>query len=168
MHALSEFVNMKKISHLYVIQYFYSKVLYWENSFFESKKVLLIQKNVLWSKEIDLFTLKKIFLNQQNFLQFKEILCLTVYQRNISLIQRNCFLGVCTLLTAFGWWNQEKTAAFSAKESVVSSRQYNVRIASSCTLFARFSPLGLFSLSKLEKMARWYKICEQWRGGVCG
>ena len=42
-------------------------------NFFELKKVLLIQKNGLWSKEIDLFTLKKILLNEQNFLQFKEI-----------------------------------------------------------------------------------------------
>ena len=63
-------------------------------NFFKLKKVFLIQKNVLWSKEIDLFTLKKIFLNQQNFLQLKEIFSLTVYQRNISLIQRNCFLGI--------------------------------------------------------------------------
>ena len=55
-----------------------SRVLHWEKNFFELKKVFLIQKNVLWSKEIDLFTLKKIFLNQQNFLQFKEILSLTV------------------------------------------------------------------------------------------
>ena len=43
------------------------------NDLFELKKVLLIQKNVLWSKEIDLFTLKNFFLNLQNFLQFKEI-----------------------------------------------------------------------------------------------
>ena len=63
-------------------------------NFFELKKVLLIQKNVLWSKEIDLFTFKKIFLNQQNFLQFEEIFSLTAYERNVSLIQRNCFLGV--------------------------------------------------------------------------
>ena len=55
--------------------------------FFELKKVLLIQKNFLWSKEIDLFTLKNIFLNQQNFLQFKEIFPLTVCQKNVSLIQ---------------------------------------------------------------------------------
>ena len=40
--------------------------------FFELKKVLLIQKNFLRSKEINLFTLKNIFLNQQNFLRFKE------------------------------------------------------------------------------------------------
>ena len=37
-------------------------------NFFELKKVLLIQKKFLRSKEIDLFTLKKFFLNQQNFL----------------------------------------------------------------------------------------------------
>ena len=37
----------------------------------ELKKVLLIQKNFLRSKEIDLFTLKTILLKQQNFLQFK-------------------------------------------------------------------------------------------------
>ena len=37
-------------------------------NFFELKKVLLIQKNCLWSTEIDLFTLKKKFLNEQNFL----------------------------------------------------------------------------------------------------
>ena len=61
---------------------------------FELKKVLLIQKIFLRSKEMDLFTLKKILLNQQNFLQFKEIFSLSVYQRNVSLIQRNCFLGV--------------------------------------------------------------------------
>ena len=52
---------------------------------FKSKKVLLIRKNFLWSKEIDLFILKKVFLNQQNFPQFKEIFSLTVYQRNVSL-----------------------------------------------------------------------------------
>ena len=63
-------------------------------NFFELKKVLLIQKNVLSSKEIDLFILKKIFLNHQNFLQFKETFSLTLYQRNVSLIQRNSFLGV--------------------------------------------------------------------------
>ena len=56
-------------------------------NFFELKKVLLIQKNVPRSREIDFLTLKKIFLNQQNFLQFKEIFSLTIYQRN-------CFLGV--------------------------------------------------------------------------
>ena len=49
-------------------------------NFFELKKVFSIQKNVLWSKEIDLFTLNTIFLNQQNFLQFKEIFSLTEYQ----------------------------------------------------------------------------------------
>ena len=52
----------------------------WKN-FFEAKKVSIIQKNALWSKEIDLFTLKEIFSNQQNFLQFKEIFSLIVYQR---------------------------------------------------------------------------------------
>ena len=62
-------------------------------NFFELKKVFLIQKNLLWVKEIDLFKLKKTFLNQQNFVQFKEIFSLTEYQRNVSLIQRNCFLG---------------------------------------------------------------------------
>ena len=77
--------------------------LHWENSFFdiwskekflELKKGLLIKENFLWFKEIDLFTLKKTFSNQQNFLQFKEIFSLTVYQKNVSLIQRNRFLGV--------------------------------------------------------------------------
>ena len=63
-------------------------------NFFELKQVFLIKKNCLWSKEIDLFTLKKQILNQQNFLQWKEIFSLTVYQRNVSLIQRNCFPGV--------------------------------------------------------------------------
>ena len=37
--------------------------------------------------------MKTIFLNQQNFLQFKEIFSLTECQRNVSLIQRNFFLG---------------------------------------------------------------------------
>ena len=63
-------------------------------NFFELKKVLIIQKNFLRPKEIDFFTSKTIFLNQKNFFQFKEIFSLTVYQRNVSLIQRNCFLGV--------------------------------------------------------------------------
>ena len=63
-------------------------------NFFELKKFLVIQKKFLWSKEIDLFRLKNIFLNQPNFLQFKEIYSLTVYQRNVSLTQWNCFLGV--------------------------------------------------------------------------
>ena len=56
----------------------------------------LIQKKFFWFKEIDFFGLKKFFWNQRNFLQFKEIFSLTVYQRNISLIQRNCFLGAST------------------------------------------------------------------------
>ena len=51
--------------------------IHWENSFFDiqsNKKFLWVKenyvnsKNILWSKEIDLFTLKIIFLNQQNFL----------------------------------------------------------------------------------------------------
>ena len=63
-------------------------------NFFELKKLLLIQKKFLWSKEIDLFTLKKMFLNQQKCLQFKEISSFAVYKRNVSLIQRNCFLGL--------------------------------------------------------------------------
>ena len=33
-------------------------------------------------------------MNQQNFLQLKEYFSLAVYQRNVSLIQRNCILGV--------------------------------------------------------------------------
>ena len=65
-----------------------------KKNFSELKKVLLIQTNFLSFKEIDLFTSKRIFLNQQNFLQFKEIFSLAEYQRNFSLIQRNCFLGL--------------------------------------------------------------------------
>ena len=65
----------------------------WKN-FFELKKFFLIQKIFLRSKEIDLFTLKNISFDQQKFLQFKEIFPLIVYRRNVSLIQRNCFLGV--------------------------------------------------------------------------
>ena len=64
-----------------------------KKDFFELKKVLLIQKKILRSNKIDLFALKNNFLNQQNFLQFKELFSLIVYQRNVSLIQRNCFLG---------------------------------------------------------------------------
>ena len=91
------------------INLFHFKKSHWENSFFDSKKhffdiygerknffrvkkVFLIKKKCLWSKEIDLFTLKKMFLSQQNFLQFKEIFSFTVYQRNVSLNRRNCFL----------------------------------------------------------------------------
>ena len=59
--------------------------LHWENNFFGIKKVLLIQKKFLWSKEIDFFTSKKMFLNQQNFLQLKKKFSLTVYQRNRCL-----------------------------------------------------------------------------------
>ena len=73
---------------------------------------------------------------------------------------------LCEIITTFGGWNKEKTTAFGGKQSVVPSRQYtsshilyrdgqnqwlNVQIASLRTLFARFSPFGLFSLSKLEK-----------------
>ena len=63
---------------------------------------MLIQKKILSSKEIDFFTLKNIFFNQENFLQFKEIISLNLYQRNVSLIQRNCFLGETALLEMFG------------------------------------------------------------------
>ena len=63
-----------------------------KKNFFELKKFLLIQKKFLWSKKTDLFRLKKKILNQQNF-QFKDIFSLTVYQINVSLIQRNCSLG---------------------------------------------------------------------------
>ena len=69
-----------------------------ENSFFESKKYFFdIQwrKFFFWIKESSLdLLLKENFFNQQNFLQFKEILSLTVYQRNVSLIKKKCFLGV--------------------------------------------------------------------------
>ena len=68
-----------------------------KKNFFELKKVLLIQKNLFWSKEIDFFTFKKNFLNQQNFFQFKEIFFITLYQRNVSLIQRNCSLSAKNL-----------------------------------------------------------------------
>ena len=76
-----------------------------------------------------------------------------------------------------------ETATFGEKESAVSSRQctsshtryrdgqnqwVKVQIASSRTLLARFSLLGLFSLYKLEKMSRWSKICQEWRGEACG
>ena len=37
-------------------------------------------------------------MNEQNFLQFKDIFSLAVYQRNIFLIQRNCFLGASSLV----------------------------------------------------------------------
>ena len=36
---------------------------------------------------------KEHFFESKNFLQLKEIFSLTVYQRNVSLIQRNYFLG---------------------------------------------------------------------------
>ena len=98
MHRLIESHNQEnnfnfpnKIS---IFSFIVISLVHWEKNFFELKKVLLIQKNCLWSKEIDLFTLKNSFLNQQNFLQFKEIFSLTLYQRNVSLIQRNCFPGV--------------------------------------------------------------------------
>ena len=87
-------------------------LLHWEKSFFESKKhfyelkkVLLIKWNLLWLEEINFFTLKEFFINQRNFLWFKGIFSLTVYkkkknffitvyQRNVSLIQRNFSLGI--------------------------------------------------------------------------
>ena len=43
-------------------------LIYGQKKFFELKKVLLIQKKFLQSKEIDLFKWKTICLNQQNFL----------------------------------------------------------------------------------------------------
>ena len=90
---------------------------------------------------------------------------------------------LCKLITAFEWRNQEKTAALSEKESVASWRKCSsshiryrdgqnlwveAQIAFSRTLFDRFSPLGLYYLSKLEKMVWWSKIVQQWWGGVCG
>ena len=44
-----------------------------KTKFFELKKVLLIQKNVLWSKEIDLFKLKNIFLDDKTFFNPKKL-----------------------------------------------------------------------------------------------
>lgn len=76
--------------------------------------------------------------------------------------------------------NSRKNAAFGEEESICSSWQctswlihyingknqwVKVWIASSCTLFTRFSYIGLFSLLKLEKMAQWLNICKQWRSG---
>ena len=58
-------------------------------NFFELKKDLLIQKNGLWSKEINLFTLKNIFLNQQKFLQFVIIRIENSVWKTVSLSQRN-------------------------------------------------------------------------------
>ena len=55
-------------------------------NFYELKKVLLIPKNFLWSKEIDLFTVMKTFWINETLHQFKEIFSLTVYQRNVTLI----------------------------------------------------------------------------------
>ena len=90
---------------------FMFRKLHWENSFFDirsMKKYLWIKESFVNSKkislvkEIDLFTLKKMFLNQQNFLQFKEIFSLTLYQRNVSLIQRNCFLDEFKRVFALG------------------------------------------------------------------
>ena len=55
------------------------------------------------------------------------------------------------------------------KNDCISRKKWirEVQIASSRTLFARFSSLGLYSSFKLEKMARWPEICQQWRGGYC-
>ena len=76
-------LNQRKISLIYGTR----------KNLFELKKAFLIKKKILWFKGIDSFILKKIFFNQQNFLEFKEIFSLTVYKRNVSLKQRNCFLG---------------------------------------------------------------------------
>ena len=46
-------------------------------------------------------------MNQQNFLQFKIFFSLTVYQRNVSLIQKNCFMGVKFTLPKFVWPNYQ-------------------------------------------------------------
>ena len=101
--SLNDYINTLLQNSSFLLRILVYLNLHWENRFFESEKhffdirsknVLLIQKNFLWSREIDLFTLKKMFLDQQNFLQFKDIFFLTVYQINVSLIQRNYFLGV--------------------------------------------------------------------------
>ena len=83
-----------------------------------------------------------------------------------STSKKNKRRVLCELITAFEWWYQVETAAFGEKESVLLSRQctsshiryrddqnqwVKVQIASSRTLFARFSPVGLFSVSELEK-----------------
>ena len=44
----------------------------YRNNFFELKKALLIQKKILWSKEIDLFTLKKCFWISKTLLNSKK------------------------------------------------------------------------------------------------
>ena len=87
---------------------------------------------------------------------------------------------LCELIRAFERWNQEEwTAAFGERENVVSSRKctishiryrdgqnqwVKVQMSSSRTPFARFSPLGLFYFSKLEKMPRWSKITLRIKG----
>ena len=50
-------LNQRKISLIYSQR----------KNFFELKKVFLIEKNVLWSKEIDLFTLKTFFWIEKTF-----------------------------------------------------------------------------------------------------
>ena len=66
---------------------------YTEKSCFYLRKVLLNQRNFLWSVEIDLFTLKKMFSNQQNFFLSKNVFLWSFIRRNFYLIQRNFSLG---------------------------------------------------------------------------
>ena len=100
MHFLNNFIsyNEKRVS---LNEKNISLIYGQRKNFYKLKNVFLIRTNFLWSIEIDLFKLKEICLNQQNFLQFKEILSLTVYQRNVSLIQRNSFLSVIVNVLVF-------------------------------------------------------------------
>ena len=102
---------------------FFSKILHWENSFFDMRskqKFLSTKDSFVKPKKFsfiqgkNLFTLKKFFLNQGNFLQFKETFSLTIYQRNVSLIQRNCFLGVIVNKMFYGdffWFHRGENGA---------------------------------------------------------
>lgn len=47
-------------------------------------------------------------------------------------------------------------------KSVSTMNNINELHATSCTIFTRLSPLGLFSARKLRKMVQWSKILKQW------
>ena len=94
-------------------------------------------------------------------------------------VELDCTLGESapSFTTIKYWVSEFKRRSTSCQEEQCTSSHIRysdgqnqwvkVQFVSLSTLFARFSPLRLFYLSKLKKMTQWWKICQQWRGRVC-
>ena len=98
----------------------------WKN-FFEIKKVSLIQKKFLWSKEIDLFTLKKIFWINKTFFNSKK----------------------------FFLWPHIKEMFFWFKETVSSVYSPRINVFFSNTIFNSVGPFVLW-IAVIKKRMRFF------------